>query len=57
MPKLPFNRQKFIGDRVALPVSFSLVIIIAVSILLSMILTGRMASEEAELTKIETKPK
>lgn len=40
--------RKFVGDRVALPVSVWLLLIIALAIGVTMLFTGKMSQQEAE---------
>ena len=54
MPKQPFTRQNFVGDRVALPPSIGLAIIIVLAVFVTMLFTGKMSDEEAELMDKKT---
>ena len=54
MPNSPDNRQKFVGDRVALPFSFGLALIVVLAVFIAMIFTGNLSHQEAELMKKKT---
>ena len=51
MSKFSFKQQSLVGDRVALPASFWLLIIIALSVFFSMLLSGDIVREEEKLQK------
>lgn len=47
--------RKFVGDRVALPASICLLVIIALAIGVTMLFTGKMSQQEAELELMKEK--
>lgn len=47
--------RKFVGDRVALPASVCLLVIIALAIGVTMLFTGKMSQQEAELELMKEK--
>lgn len=47
--------RKFVGDRVALPASVCLLVIIALAIGVTMLFTGKMSQQEAELELMKQK--
>lgn len=47
--------RKFVGDRVALPASVYLLVIIALAIGVTMLFTGTMSQQEAELELMKEK--
>lgn len=47
--------RKFVSDRVALPASVCLLVIIALAIGVTMLFTGKMSQQEAELELMKQK--